>query len=111
MDETAADAAQLARGAAKGLQTAQPFHGDVVAAARAALLERPVEVAATLRALRLLELPAVVTEGGRLAAVHAAEPFSDTTLDILDTADATALARLATRLGLGAAGKKRKATA
>ena len=111
VDETAADAAQLARGAAKGLQTAQPFHGDVVAAARAALLERPAEVAATLRALRLLKLPAVVTEGGRLAAVHAAEPFSDTTLDILDTADATALARLATRLGLGAAGKKRKAMA
>jgi hypothetical protein len=108
VDETAADAAQLTRSAGSGLQTAQSMNAILMSAARAALVEQPAAVAQILRALRSLELPAVVAREGRLAAVHAREPFDEATLAALDTADAQVLARLATRLGLGRAGDEAK---
>lgn len=113
VDETWAGEAQLRAAASKGLQTAQAMHADVMGAARQALLGRPAEVAAHVRALRaLLPLPPAVAAAGRLADVHAREPFDDATLAVLDAAEPEALRWLAGRLALGGGGgKKRKSGA
>ena len=85
--------------AGPSLQTAQAIHSSLMDAVSAAITERPGAVAGFIRALRGLELPVSLTVGGRLAAVHAAAPFDDTTLAVLDAGGPQpALKSLAARL-------------
>mmetsp|Transcript_55327 Transcript_55327/g.152317 ORF Transcript_55327/g.152317 Transcript_55327/m.152317 type:complete len:719 (-) Transcript_55327:812-2968(-) len=84
VDENPSSTGQLAASAGPSLQTAQTIHSSVMGAVSAAITEHPEAVAGFIRALRGLELPLSVTVGGRLAAVHAAAPFDDTTLGVLD---------------------------
>ena len=108
VDETAADVSQLARGLCKGLQTAQAFHADLIYAAYKALIEQPAAVAKMIRALLELDLPDVVTAGGRLRDVHSACPFDDASLAILDSGRNDALHSLASRLALTKQRKRKR---
>lgn len=104
VDETAADPVQLERSLGKGLQTAQVINATAMMACHNALLKYPSEIAAFIRTLRALALPAVMTAKERLTQVHAKLPFDDETCAVLEAGEEGPLKRLSAKLALGGGG-------
>lgn len=100
VDETEASREQLVRYAKKGLVTAQAISGDLLSAARTALMEEHAAVAAFLRQLAA-EAPRHVPTASRLEQVRSQAPFDAASLAIVDSGGAEALAELAKEMRLG----------